>query len=45
MVLRLAKHFGMSADFRVDAQKNYDLQKAWQKNKDIIKGITRRKAA
>ena len=45
MALRLSKYFGMSADFWLNAQKNYDLQKAWQKNKDIIKGITTRKAA
>lgn len=45
MALRLAKHFGMSADFWLNAQKNYDLQKAWQKNKGIIKKIATRKAA
>ena len=45
MALRLSKYFGMSADFWLNAQKNYDLQKAWQKNKDIIKEITTRKAA
>ena len=45
MALRLAKHFGMSADFWLNAQKNYELQKAWQKNKEIIKKITTRKAA
>ena len=45
MALRLSRYFGMSADFWLYAQKNYDLQKAWQKNKDIIKRITRRKAA
>lgn len=45
MALRLAKHFGMSADFWLNAQKNYDLQKAWQKNKEIIRKISTRKAA
>ena len=45
MALRLAKHFGMSADFWLNAQKNYELQKAWQKNKAIIKKISTRKAA
>jgi addiction module HigA family antidote len=45
MALRLAKHFGMSADFWLNAQKNYELQKAWQKNKGIIKKISTRKAA
>ncbi|HSB30073.1 MAG TPA: HigA family addiction module antitoxin [Candidatus Sulfobium mesophilum] len=45
MALRLAKYFGMSADFWLNAQKNYELQKAWQKNKGIIKKIATRKAA
>ncbi len=45
MALRLAKHFGMTADFWLNAQKNYELQKAWQKNKGIIKKIATRKAA
>ena len=45
MALRLAKYFGMSADFWINAQKNYELQKAWQKNKGIIKKIATRKAA
>ena len=45
MALRLAKHFGMTADFWLNAQKNYELQKAWQKNKAIIKKISTRKAA
>jgi addiction module HigA family antidote len=45
MALRLAKHFGMSPDFWLNAQKNYELQKAWQKNKGIIKKIATRKAA
>jgi antitoxin HigA-1 len=45
MALRLAKYFGMSADFWLNAQKNYELQKAWQKNKEIIKKINTRKAA
>lgn len=45
MALRLAKYFGMSADFWLNAQKNFELQKAWQKNKEIIKKITTRKAA
>lgn len=30
MALRFAKHFGMSADFWLNAQKNYELQKAWE---------------
>lgn len=45
MALRLGKYFGMSADFWLNAQKNYELQKAWQKNKGIIKKIATRKAA
>ena len=45
MALRLAKYFGMSADFWLNAQKNYELQKAWQKNKGIIKKIATRKTA
>jgi len=45
MALRLAKYFGMSADFWLSAQKNYELQKAWQKNKGILKKIAARKAA
>src|SRR5512135_1202376 len=45
MALRLAKYFGMTADFWLNAQKNYELQKAWQKNKGIIKKIATRKAA
>ena len=45
MALRLAKYFGMSADFWLNAQKNYELQKAWQKNKGLIKKIATRKAA
>ena len=45
MALRLAKYFGMSPDFWLNAQRTYDLQKAWQKNKDIIKSIRKRKAA
>jgi addiction module HigA family antidote len=45
MALRLAKYFGMSADFWLNAQKNYELQKAWRKNKEIIKKIATRKAA
>lgn len=45
MALRLAKYFGMSADFWLNAQKNFELQRAWQKNKGIIKKIATRKAA
>ncbi len=45
MALRLAKYFGMTADIRLNSQKNYELQKAWQKNKGIIKKIATRKAA
>jgi antitoxin HigA-1 len=45
MALRLAKYFGMSADFWLNAQRNYELQKAWQKGKGIIKKIVERKAA
>ncbi len=45
MALRLAKYFGMSPDFWLNAQKNYDLQKAWQKNKAVIRRIRRRRAA
>jgi antitoxin HigA-1 len=45
MALRLAKYFGMSPDFWLNAQKNYELQKAWQKSKGIIKKIVERKAA
>ena len=45
MALRLAKYFGMTAGFWLNAQKNYELQRAWQKNKGIIKKIAARKAA
>lgn len=45
MTLRLSKYFGTSFAFWLNAQKHYDLQKAWQKNKDVITWINRRKAA
>ena len=45
MALRLSRLFGNSPDFWLNAQKNYELQKAWQKNKGIIKKIATRKAA
>lgn len=45
MSLRLAKYFDMSPDFWLNLQKNYELQKAWQKNKGVIKKIAARSAA
>ncbi len=43
--LRLARHFGMSADFWMNLQKDYDLLQARRKSQKVIERQVRRRNA